>query len=115
MLFFRLVNNYLLFTPIEYHPSLYSDEIACEEGIDQRSRGMIAVVAYLHDINNHKYDYNKNLELKMRHFLSGFYMQDDVKLIMRIISCISFSKEDRYQKEFGVVRCTNSKKNTRTL
>lgn len=58
---------------------------------------LVLVCAWLHDVPDHKYDKDGNLETACRHFLKTELSYDDdfVNLIMNIISRVSFSKENK--------------------
>ena len=56
---------------------------------------MILTIAWLHDVNDHKYNNVFEMTENMKNFLSEYYNNKDVELIMNIIDRISFSKENK--------------------
>jgi HD superfamily phosphodiesterase len=55
-------------------------------------KNLCKVVAWLHDVADHKYDVNNQLENKVKCFLSKYFPEDS-DLILNIIQRISYSKE----------------------
>lgn len=62
---------------------------------DNNIREMVYICAWLHDVNDHKYDHDNTLTNTIYEFLSSTLLYDDTKiaLILNIISRVSFSKE----------------------
>jgi len=60
---------------------------------------MLVTVAYLHDINDAKYDKENLMESSMRAFLASHFKEIDIDTIMKIIARISYSKENNCRKE----------------
>jgi HD superfamily phosphodiesterase len=67
--------------------------IALEEHINHNLLKDILITSWLHDVADHKYDPDKILEYKLKHFLELF---DKSKLYFDIIQRISYSKEIKY-------------------
>lgn len=59
-----------------------------------RIKMLVTVVAWLHDVNDHKYDHDGTLSDKVNIFLQTNFPNDST-LIKNIIDRISFSKENR--------------------
>lgn len=67
---------------------------------------MIMLVAYLHDVADHKYDHDGTLNKKVYDFLLDYFKdipdpKNNANWIMKIIDKISYSKENKYIKEHG--------------
>jgi len=62
----------------------------------------VSLVAILHDVADTKYDITGVNYLAVKHFLDGFLVGDgtNIKLIMKCIDCISFSKEKREGRRY---------------
>jgi uncharacterized protein len=56
---------------------------------------LVASVALLHDVSDHKYDPKGEMVGKMREILSQFFSNEEIQLIMDIIERISYSKENK--------------------
>lgn len=77
-------------------------QLARQENItNQKILDWVVMIGYLHDVNDHKYDHDGSLEVKMRYFLRGYFQPDEVNRILAIINLVSFSRENRYRQQFG--------------
>ncbi|KAJ1431264.1 hypothetical protein B484DRAFT_347321, partial [Ochromonadaceae sp. CCMP2298] len=56
---------------------------------------LVASVALLHDVSDHKYDPEGKMMGKMREILSSFFSSEEVQLVMDIIERMSYSKENK--------------------
>ena len=56
---------------------------------------MVTIVSWLHDVFDHKYDFDGKLKNRVNEFLESHYKPKDIKLILDIIERISFSKENK--------------------
>jgi len=85
------------------------------QGIDhERLVNKVLAVAWLHDVNDHKYHDIQNAEQKMCEFLQTLFSESEMNDIMRIISYISYTKEQNaiekgnpinFEKELGYPSC----------
>ncbi|QKF93610.1 HD superfamily phosphodieaserase [Fadolivirus algeromassiliense] len=55
----------------------------------------IIIVAWLHDVADHKYDKDDTLKNKVRNFINTLVSDDETELICNIIDHISYSKENK--------------------
>lgn len=63
------------------------------------TRDLVITTAWLHDVSDHKYTSDKNLDMIMYNFLKDFWDELDIKLILSVIDRISYSKENKILKE----------------
>lgn len=56
-------------------------------------KNIVMVVAWLHDVSDHKYDPEHKLNVQINNFLNEFLSEEDIHLIFDIIDRISYSKE----------------------
>jgi len=59
----------------------------------------IMIVAWLHGVADHKYDFDGKLKKQVDDFVMRLVGKDETKLVMLTIDCISFSKENKAIKE----------------
>src|ERR1700753_333667 len=62
--------------------------------IDENILKLIISVAWLHDVNDHKYDYDEDSDDRIKKFLEQYYDNETITLIFNIIDRISYSKEN---------------------
>ena len=63
---------------------------------------LVSIVAWLHDVADHKYDKNGQLEQLVKDFLTTNF-QPDAELIWNIITRISYSKEIKSKADWELV------------
>lgn len=79
---------------VEHSQNVYlrSMKYANELNLSNNLKELVKIISLLHDVADHKYDKNGELELKLMKFLEKYENSD---LILSIIKDISFSKEYR--------------------
>lgn len=74
-------------------------EIAIGENASEQVIRLCQIVAWLHDVNDHKYDFDGKLGEKVKVFLEDLIGAEEAERVLMIIDRISFSKEVKHRKE----------------
>ena len=86
-------------------------ELSLEIGIGERASDSVIrlcqIVAWLHDVNDHKYDFDGTLTIKVQTFLNTLVGVHESQRVQCIIDRISFSKEVRLTQDGTVVSWMN--------
>lgn len=83
----------------EHMEKVYENSVKIMDSMDRISeldRMMVTMVAYLHDVADHKYDKDGKLRKKVIGFLRNYQCE----FLMECIDCISFSKEKKLGKKY---------------
>lgn len=71
----------------------WAGQIATGEGLSLDLQFYVILIAWLHDVADHKYDKDGQLALEVTKFLRGYYNPNLVDQLLTVIKYISYSKE----------------------